>query len=141
MNAAQKTLRSVRVLHTVFPLAAILYIALPMAVVRNSDRQVSQVIVLALGVAALGNIGIAFFYRSRMIRPAADHLRENPDAGDAARRWRGGVVVSLVFCESVVLFGLALRFIGASWNVCGIFYAVGILLMLAWTPKLDLLSQ
>jgi hypothetical protein len=51
------------------------------------------------------------------------------------------VILSLVFCESVILFGLALRVLGAGWNVAGVFYAVGIVLMLLWTPKLDLPPQ
>ncbi len=43
-------------------------------------------------------------------------------------------------CNAVPLFGLLLKFLGASWNVAGPFFAVGILLMLVWTPRLELPS-
>jgi hypothetical protein len=48
------------------------------------------------------------------------------------------VILSLVLSETTVLFGLALRFTGAPWNVCAVFYAAGIFLLLAWTPRLEL---
>ena len=98
-------------------------------------------VVLAFGLVALTSLGISLFFRRRIVQPAAERLSNNPEDSLAARRWRSGVLVSLVFCESVVLFGLALRFTGAGWNVCGVFYAVGIFFLLLWTPKLGLLQH
>ncbi len=76
--------------------------------------------------------------RSRLVQTASDVLRGNPDDRGAAARWRMGVILSLVFCETVVLLGLALRFMGESWNIRGAFYGVGIFFLLAWTPRLEL---
>jgi hypothetical protein len=96
---------------------------------------------MAFAAISAGSIGAAFFIRMRLIQPAVVRLRENPEDGPAAGRWRAGVLFSLVLCETVVLFGLALRMMGVEWNVCGVFYAVGIFFLLAWTPKLGLLPQ
>jgi hypothetical protein len=127
-SVAQKALQIARVLHAAFLLAA----------VSRSIKPPDSMIPVALGLALLPPLGVAAFYRSRIVKPASEALRANPDDGAAAGRWRQGVVVSLVCCETIVLFGLALRFIGVSWNLCTIFYTLGIFLMLAWTPKLEL---
>ena len=137
-SATQKALQIARVLHAAFLLAAVIYIIVPLLVVSRSIKPPDSIVPLALGLALLPPLGLAAFYRSRIVKPASEALRANPDDGAAAGRWRQGVVVSLVCSESIVLFGLALRFIGVSWNLCTIFYTLGIFLMLAWTPKLEL---
>jgi F0F1-type ATP synthase membrane subunit c/vacuolar-type H+-ATPase subunit K len=141
MSIAQKTLRSVRVIHAAFLLAALLYVWLPAMIVHASGKEAPTAMVLAVSMVALSSLGIAVFLRRRMVRPAADRLSKNPEDVQAAGRWRSSVVVSLAFCESLVLYGLALWFIGAGWNVYGVFYAMGIFLLLAWYPRMDLLPQ
>jgi F0F1-type ATP synthase membrane subunit c/vacuolar-type H+-ATPase subunit K len=139
MSAARVALRGAKLLHGVFLLSAILYVWVPTMIRHDASREVPRAVAFTLGLAALSNIGVAIFFRRRMVQPAAERLKRNSEDGGAAKLWRGGVIVSLVFCESIILFGLALRFLGANWSVCGIFYAVGIFLMLAWTPRLELL--
>ena len=128
-------------IHAAFLLAAILYIWVQSRVAHDSGKAIPMAILSAFGLVALSSLGIAFFFRRRVVQPAAERLGGNPEDSIAAGRWRSGVLVSLAFCESVVLFGLALRFIGAGWNVCGVFYAAGIFFLLAWTPKLALLPR
>lgn len=130
-----------RVIHAAFLLAAILYVWVPSRIVHDSGKATPMAILLAFGLVALSSLGISVFFRRLIVQPAAERLSKNPEDSQAAGRWRNGVLVSLVSCESVVLFGLALRFIGAGWNVCGVFYAAGIFFLLAWTPKLDLLPR
>jgi len=137
-SLAQKTLRIMRVLHAALLLAAVLYVLLPLLVIKGAMHPPDAVIPLAFGMSALPALGVALFYRRRFVQPASEALCANPDDAAAAGRWRQGVLISLVCCESVVLFGLALRFIGGSWNLCAIFYVVGIFLMLAWVPRLEL---
>lgn len=142
MNIAQTTLRRMRIIHGVFLLAAILYIWVPFVAVHNNGRTVTREFVatfsLALGVMVLCIIGLAAYFRSRYVHPSSEKLRDNPDDAEAAGNWRKGIVLSLVFCESIVLYGLVMRILGVGWNISGIFYAVGILLMLVWTPRLEL---
>jgi hypothetical protein len=141
MNAAQKALKAMRMIHAAFLLASILYILVAAAYAHTAEQSMPGIFPIAAGLVAMSSVGIAFFFRMRDVQPSGAKLRDNPDDATAAAKWRGGVLLSLVFCESIVLFGLALRFLGFSWDVAGIFYAVGTLLMLAWTPKLDLPPQ
>jgi len=140
-SAAQNALRLGRTLHAVFLLVALLDLWLPLMVIHVDTQGVAIQIVGAFGFVALSNVGLAIYFRSRDVQPCSETLRRNPDDTDAAAKWRRGVILSLVFCISIVLLGLALRIIGAAWSLAGVFYAVGILLMLAWWPKLDLPPQ
>jgi len=137
MTSIKKTLRVTRVLQ----------VALLVMVVINFDasyrvaptqNQISPILVYAITFFCLNDIGVAAFLRNRMIRPSEESLRSNPDDESALRKWRTGVIVSLVMASTIVLFGLVLKFMGATWNVASWFFIVGILLLLAWTPRLDL---
>src|SRR5690242_2486967 len=126
-TTAQKSVKTVRIIHIAFLGAAIAYLFLALVYsppVGHSSPP--RVVPLAMGIVSLSALGVAMFYRSRMVQPASEQLRNNPEDGIAIGRWRAGVILSLAFCESVVLLGLLLKLIGISWSVCGIFYAVGI---------------
>jgi hypothetical protein len=103
-----------------------------------SRQESPPVVPLTLGILSLFVLGAAIIYRTRTFQPAIELLRNSPEDPVAIGRWRGGVILSMVFCEYVVLFGLTLKLLGVSWNVCGIFDAVGIFFMLAWWPRLEL---
>jgi len=138
VSLARKTLKEIRIIHGVFLLSTLLYIAVPIFAFKGRPRALPPIFPLGLGIVALGNLGIASYLRSCQLTPSSEALRNNQEDAAAAKQWRSGTIVSLVFCETIILFGLALRIKGVPWSVCGIFYAVGILFMLAWTPKLDL---
>jgi F0F1-type ATP synthase membrane subunit c/vacuolar-type H+-ATPase subunit K len=139
MTAGEKALRGARLLHAGFFVASILYVCVPL-VVKTQTREVNPVFVIAVSFVAMSAVGMGIFFRAKRVTPAAEALAQNPEDGAMAKEWNSGVVLSLVFCETTVLFGLVLRIMGTSWNISGLFYVVGILLMLAWTPKLDLLA-
>jgi len=138
MTAAQKTLQAMRIIQFGFLGAAVAYLFLAGAYSPSVRKTSPPVVPLAMGIVSLSALGVAVFFRGRMVRPGSELLRSNPEDKIAIGRWRGGVIVSLACCESVVLFGFLLKLIGNSWSVCGIFYAVGIFFMLAWWPRLEL---
>lgn len=139
MTLAQRNLRSLQTVHAAFLFAAVAYLVVSyVAGPRTQPQPLS--FILGVGVVAISTCAGGIFIRSRFVQPASETLRSNPDDAAAVARWRTGTILSLVFSETVVLYGLALRFIGASWNICGIFYVVGIFLLLAWTPRLELSS-
>jgi F0F1-type ATP synthase membrane subunit c/vacuolar-type H+-ATPase subunit K len=138
MTLAQKNLRSLRIIHIAFLFAAVAYLAVPFLAPPSGSQPPPAAVVIGISVVGFSTWAAGIFIRTRMVQPAEDVLRNNPEDAAAVGRWRMGVILSLVFCESVVLFGLALRFVGASWNVCGVFYGVGIFFLLAWTPRLEL---
>jgi hypothetical protein len=141
MISAKETLRSVRIIHAVFLLAAIGYVIVPLRLMRVESQTAPVVLAAAFGFTAATVLGLAVFLRTRLVQASGEARRNNPEDPVALQQWRKGTIISYLLCQSVVLFGMALRIVGVSWNIWGIFYAVGILFLLAWTPKLDLPPQ
>lgn len=141
MSEARKTLQSLQIIHVAFVFAAIAYIVVAMVLKPARGPALNSMVVIVFGLMAWGMVSMAFFVRGKLRKPAAERLKQNAEDVEAAGLWRKGTIVSLVLCEGVTLFGLALRVLGVGWNVCGIFYAVGIVLLLAWRPKLELLPE
>ncbi len=129
---------AVRLLRTV-QLALLVSIVLHAAVGQKIAAEPSDVtqwhrIFIALAILL---VGIAMFFRLRMVRPAAEALRLRPEDAQMLARWRIGSLISLVLCEAIGLYGFALRVLGGEFSLSAPFYAVAILLMLVWRPRLD----
>ncbi len=138
LSVAQKTLRVARIIHLALLFAAIAYVVIPVMVAPTVSQAPDPMFVLAFGLVALSALGAGLFIRARLMKPAAEKLAADPDDKAAAAQWQRGVVLSLVFCETVPIFGCLTRLIGAPWNVSAIFYAAGIFILLTWTPRLEL---
>jgi len=89
----------------------------------------------AMGMVCVSDVTLAFFWRSRYVSASIEILRAQPENASALARWRTGNILSFAMAETVTLFGFALRYLGAPWNVAGIFFAVGLALLLLWTPR------
>jgi len=139
LTPAQSNLRSARILHLFFLTAAFLYIFV-LIQIRPSEKPLDSIVIGAIAIVCLIVIGVALFLRSRMISESATKLSTNPEDTEALRTWRSGQIISFTFAETVVLFGFVLKVLGARWNVAGSFFVVGILLLVAWRPKLDVSS-
>ncbi|HEV1994298.1 MAG TPA: hypothetical protein VGR03_08205 [Candidatus Acidoferrum sp.] len=137
MTPIESTLRSVRVLHLIFLLTVALFI-INLRMLQPAERGISFLTVSVFVLLCLSDIAIAISFRARMITPSIERLRVNPQDAAALGRWRSGVITSFTFAETVVLLGFMLKILGAGWNVAGVFFVVGILLLLAWAPKLDM---
>ncbi len=137
MSLAQKSLQSARIIHIALLFAAIAYVVVAWYVASPAKGAVPIAAVGGLGIGAVSLLGVAVFFRTKFVKSGAEKLRVNRDDEIGARLWRTGTIVSLVFAESIVMFGLVMRMIGASWNFSGIFYVLGIFLMLAWWPKME----
>ena len=136
MTSITKALRVARALHVALLVMVVIEfdVSYRLAPIPN---QILPILVYAITFVCLNDIGVAAFLRNRMIRPSEESLRSNPNDESALKKWRSGVIVSLVMASTIALFGLILRFMGATWNVASWFFIVGILLLLAWTPRLD----
>jgi len=141
MSLAEKTLQKARIVHAAFFLTSILYMLIPMVAFKTQTKEVRPAIILAISFVAVSDMGMGILYRNKFSPPLTEALARNLDDAAASRKWFIGVVRSFVFCEMTILFGLALRILGTSWNISGLFFIAGILLLLAWTPKLDLPSS
>jgi hypothetical protein len=136
MTPIESTLRSARVIHLAFLAAAILYFAV-LFQIRPVERSVDPILIYALAFLCLSVIWVGFFLRARMVTAPAARLSANPQDTASLKQWRSGQIVSFAFAESVVFYGVLLKFLGAAWNIAGTFFVVGVLLLVAWTPKLD----
>jgi len=136
MTSIKKPLRVARVLHVALLVMVVVDfdISYRFAPIQN---QISPILVYAITFVGLNEIGVAAFLRSRMIKPSEESLSSNPNDEPALKKWWTGVIVTLVMASTIVLFGLVLKFMGATWNVACWFFIVGTLLLLAWAPRLD----
>ncbi len=136
MTSIKKPLRVARVLHVALLVMVVVDfdISYRFAPIQN---QISPILVYAITFVGLNEIGVAAFLRSRMIKPSEESLSSNPNDEPALKKWWTGVIVTLVMASTIVLFGLVLKFMGATWNVACWVFIMGTLLLLAWTPRLE----
>jgi len=137
MISIKSTLKNVKILHLAFLFTVPLFL-LQLHLLHPAEHGVSNTVIFGFGAACLLDIVIASRFRDRMIAPSKELLRANPEDTAALNRWRAGSIISFTYAETIVLFGFALKVLGVGWNIAGIFFVVGILLLLAWTPRLDL---
>jgi hypothetical protein len=114
--------------------AAVIYIILP-ELVHVHTREVSRMLFTILLGLAFVIATVALMVRNRMVERAASQLALAPTDAAALNRWRMGHIVLFALSESIVLYGLVLRFIGASILQAGVLYAGGIALLLMFTPR------
>lgn len=78
-----------------------------------------------------------FRIRRRLIGRAEEALAKDASNPKALRRWALGQFLGMVFAEAIVLYGVVVRMIigGALWQA-SLFYVLGLVLMLLWTPRM-----
>jgi hypothetical protein len=124
VETLEKSMRSDRIVHVVLFFATIFHVLTAENLSHQEPRDIHAVW-LGLLVNGLVVVGVALFFRIKMLGPAAETLVANPDDPMALGRWRTGNLLSFLLAESAVLFGMALRFIGGTTMQSLPFYAVG----------------
>jgi len=128
------TLKNLRTIHGVMLFSMILYVFIAERLIPPEPRNLNGTLPAAFGILCVAIVGLAMFFRTRKIRPAFETLQSEPNNMNALRQWRAGGILTAVLLEAVVLYGFALRFLGASLKVSLPFYVVGIALMALWWP-------
>jgi len=141
MTQPQIAVKLLRTVQAALLLSILLDAFLSEKVIQRSVRSPKGYFVTSITILAIGMLGVALFVRSRMVTPAREKLEL--DAGDSPtlNRWRIGTLLSLVLAESVALCGFVLRIMGATLSQASPLYLAAILVMLIWTPRLDLASS
>jgi len=124
-----------RLIHGSFILSWFLFILVTVYIIHPVDKLTGMTVPLALGVAALSSISVAQALRQKLVVAPAEELARQPDNAALLQRWRSGNIVQFAFAESVSLFGLVLRLLGASWPIAAPFFAVGLLILLLSAPR------
>jgi hypothetical protein len=86
---------------------------------------------LALWVALEG-----FRFRRRLLDRSSQELAKDSSDPKALKHWEIGNIIGLAMAEAVVQWGLVVCMVlgGALWQA-SLFYAVGLVLLLLWTPR------
>jgi hypothetical protein len=132
-NGLERRVRSVRIVH--FAMLTFVVVLVPLG--ESAAGQPGKVgLFLGLfGAAAAVDAVIALLLRKSLVGGAEERLQRYPEDAEAALRWQTGQFVSFAMAESVALFGLVLRVLGATLEQAAGFYAAGIGLLLIFWPR------
>lgn len=125
----------VRVIHIVFILSLLLYIFLVIPMLQITPKAVNPVIVGGLALAVVSELSVRPYLQKSLLVLAEARLRRDPNDLQARRIWFTGHLLNFCMAESIGLFGVVLKILGAPWSIAGIFFAVSLLLLLYWTPR------
>lgn len=100
------------------------------------QRNVSSLVFVAFATAAVWAIATGFVMRKKLFAQSAEALPVDPQK--ALNRWRAANIIGFTCAMNPTIFGVALKFIGASWLVPSILFAVGLGLLVLWRPRSNL---
>lgn len=133
--SVELTLRNLRTFHGTLMCTIILYVYVLSVIPALSLQTLSSHLPWELGIVAAIEIAIAVVLRMRRLEPAFEALRSNPDDVAALSQWRGAVITSDALAEGVVLYGVAIHFIGGTSRQIIPFFVAGSVLMILWWPR------
>ena len=137
MASREKTVAEIWTICASFAITFFLYIFM-IQMAKPAEKPVTLVVIGAFAFAAVTSVPIGATLRKRFLNGAAESLRKDPQDAKGLQLWRTGNILSFCFAESTMLFGVALKFLGARWKVSGTFFVLGMLLMILWMPKLEI---
>jgi tellurite resistance protein TehA-like permease len=131
MGATLKTLRAVQWAM----LASILLYVIVAEVVAPSTRPVKPTLGYLFATIAVTIVGVIFVVRRTLVLKAEESLATQPDDSLSLGHWRTGYIMTYALCETLALFGFALRFLGGNLQQSLPFYVGGFTLMLFFRPR------
>jgi hypothetical protein len=88
---------------------------------------------VAFVFAAVWAVASGFVMRKKLFKQSVEALPS--DVHKAVRLWRGAHSISFSNAMSITIFGVALKFLGCSWYVAGIFFCLSLGFLLLWRPR------
>lgn len=131
----EKSYRTIRIIHAGLLAAAVIYVVLAEQLGGKSSSTVDPLVVWVLTVMCLLNAATALVFRKKMVLDTATALSSDPENAALLNRWRTGSLIAAAMGESIVLFGLVLRFVGAQRSQAAVLYLLGIAVLIVATPK------
>jgi len=86
-------------------------------------------------LVAISILGATLVVRRTLVLPSEELLNRKPDDSLAIAHWRTGYLFLYALCELLGLTGLALRLLGFPLSQVFIFYMIGFLLLLLFSPR------
>ena len=129
-----ETLNALRVVQGSFLLCTLLYILVMRLNPSAPGKPIDPLLPVVFGAIGIALLVSAVSVRSKKANPALATLRVKSDDPISLSQWRGGAIISLCLCESIVLFGVAIHFIGGTVLQVAPFFIVGAGTMSVWWP-------
>ena len=114
------------------------FLFLPESAQLHPSKQPAPMVLYMIAGYAGVIVGIALLFRRIMVKRAETVLAANSEDRLGLARWATGHIMIFAFCESIVLFGMILRYMGFSLIQVAAFYIAGAGMMLYATPRLPL---
>lgn len=133
-NTTENTVRFLRVVHVALLVSVVLYGLVLRAAPAHEQRAVDPSLLIALYMLSVVMIAVGLAVRAKFIRSAFEILRTKPDDAAALVHWRKADMVSAVLAEAIVLYGVAIHFLGGSIRQVAPFFVCGAIVMLVWWP-------
>ena len=134
-STTEGTVQFLRLLHGALLVSVVLYGLILWRVPAQNSRPLDASMLVALGALSVVMIAVGVAVRAKFIREAFETLRIRPDDAGSLAHWRKGDIVSAALAEAVVLYGVAIHFIGGSTRQVAPFFVVGAIVMLLWWPQ------
>jgi len=129
-----------RILHAVFLLSVLLIFQQAEQLAGARTRYSMVFLAAIVFVAGIDGL-LALYFRRKKLLPASEKLRRFANDTNALKEWRLSTLLILTLTESIALYGLVLRVMGASRRVSWPFFVTALILIVAWRPQLDFGSQ
>lgn len=140
MSTAQEAMKVVRTQHGAFLISIPIYAAVG-ELFGPTGAGPGKIIRGVLIAVALMNVGIAQLFGRKMVTAAEEALAQNASDDAVLGRWRQGHLITFALCESVAMFGFALRMLGGDPLQAAPLYVLAFALMLVWAPRLEFVRQ
>ena len=102
---------------------------------KPARRHVSSLLFIAFAAGAVYAIRVGFVMRKKLFAHSAKAFPADPKK--ALGRWRAANIIGFSCAMNPTILGVALKFLGASWSVPGIFFAVSLVFLILWRPRSD----
>jgi len=129
----QSVITRAKLLWIAFLLSSFAFLLLP-EWLKPNVRPINNAVLIALAGSAVTELLLLVVFRKLMVGKAEQVLRTNPEDHAAAQRWLSGQILTLALAEAIALYGLVLRFLGASRLESMPFGILGIALMIVFRP-------
>jgi F0F1-type ATP synthase membrane subunit c/vacuolar-type H+-ATPase subunit K len=129
-------LRKMRLIHAAFAVSMPLVIWITQSISGYGCSDWTLWYWVMAGLALWAVFG-GFQVRGRAIRRSEEALVRDTSNLKALRQWQAGQIIGMAFAEAIVFYGVVVRMVlrGTVWQALP-FYAVGLLLLLFWTPRM-----
>ena len=130
----ERNILEVRVIHGAFLMTIFLFVVV-CRISAPPEQPISYATVTAFVGVAIADIALGLVRRQQLSRDSAEVARSEANMSKALNHWRMFNITSFVHAETVALFGVALKFLGASWAIAAGFFVIGFALLVFWTPR------